>query len=91
MAGVSRGSLTSYLKEFMWRKMNSTKRIDAFNLILNVIREKYRLAEKGEMNRTDFTFIGDHESEPESDTSSIFDTIEEIDWIEDRFLKNLVF
>ncbi len=62
----------------MWRKRNTTKKIDAFNLILNIIRQKYNVANVEKFNHGDFSFIDEHESEPESDSSSIIDTVEEI-------------
>ena len=55
MAGIARGSITTYLQEFMWRKMRTTHRSDAFNKIMCVLRDKYKLATKDHDDYADFT------------------------------------
>jgi hypothetical protein len=62
MAGISRGSIQSYLYEFVWRKMKTKDRVDAFNELLQSIRKKCPIEDIDAENNSDFNFEEDAET-----------------------------
>jgi hypothetical protein len=79
MAGISRGSISAYLREFMWRKIKTKSRIDAFNVLLTLIRNQYSIEEIDFNDLNDFTFdVEPNDVEPDLDSDEEIETIEDV-------------
>ncbi len=62
MSGIKRGSIQSYLFEFMWRKMKCVDRNDAFNKLLAAVRFHIPVEELGDEDLADFRLEMDEET-----------------------------
>ena len=79
MAGISRGSISAYLREFMWRKIKTKSRIDAFNVLLTLIRNQYSMEDIDFNDLNDFTFdVEPNDVEPDLDSDEEIETIEDV-------------